>query len=223
MPIEKLRLSLLTIISGSIFCVLAKTILAPATPNNTVSLFAPFVFPTVVSLPEWQLLNSHLLAAPIPKNLEYAAGRHYQYIQKNQTLDIEMRYMINTSGSVRFFISSILQLPSQLKLAPRQREGVGFYYLFAHEQRAYLSTCINSRGSSTVTELQFQQNRYLYDMHLSRLLAWLLGKGTFKDRRCLWMHLSTPVKNSTFEDKYKTLEQTWFDLYKWWQPRFPQS
>jgi cyanosortase A-associated protein len=216
---EKLRLSFLAVIFGSVFLVLGRTILVPTTANSTVT---PFIFPTAVPLPEWQPLVSRPLAAPVPENLEYVSGRLYRYIQKNRTLDIEMRYMINTPAGVRFFIRFILPFPGQLTLALQEQEGVGFYYLFVYQQRAYLSTCINPRGGSTVTEFQFQRNRYLYDMHLGRLLAWMLG-GTFKDRRCLWAHLSTPLKNSSSENAYRILEQAWFDWYQWWRTRFPQS
>ena len=214
---EKLRLSLLAVIFGSVFCVLGKTIL-PLTAGN----ITPFVFPAAVPLPAWQPQKSRPLAAPIAEIPEYLSGRHYRYIQNDLTLDIEMRYMVNTPGHVKYFIRSIQPSPNQLTLALRQQKAVGFYYLFAHQRRAYLSTCINSRGGSTATESQFQQNRYLYDIHLGRLLPWLLGREAFQDKRCLWAHLSIPLKDSASEDAYQTLEKAWVDWYKWWRPRFPQ-
>lgn len=217
---EKLRLSLLAVIFGSVFCVLGKTILVPTPGNSTVT---PFVFPAAVPLPEWQALKSRPLAATPIAESPNPSARHYRYIQNDLTLDIEMRYLVNTLGHVQFFIRSIQQFPGQITFASRHKQGVGFYYLFTHERRAYLSTCINSRGGTTVSEAQFLQNRYLYDMQFGRLLLWLLNQGSFQDKRCLWAHLSIPLKNSASENAYQTLEQAWQDWYEWWQPRFPQT
>ena len=215
---EKLRLAILAVIFGSVFGVLGKTLI-PSTAAKTI----PFVFPTAIPLSVWQPHNSRPLATPIDKIPEYLSGRHYQYVQNGLTLDIEMRYIDNSPGHVKYFIRSILPSLNQLSLNLRQQEGVGFYYLFAYQQRAYISTCINSRGGSTVTESQFQQNRYLYDINLGRLVPWLLGQEPFQDKRCLWAQLSIPLKNSTSEDAYQTIEKAWFDWYQWWRPRFPQS
>ena len=214
---EKLRLSLLAVIFGSVFYILGKTIVPQSTANIN-----SFVFPKAVPLSAWQLQKSRPMDAPIAKIPSYLFGRHYQYIQNNLMLDIEMRYLVNTPGDVKYFIRFVPPLPGQLTLASlRQQQGVGFYYLFTHQQRAYLSTCINSRGGSTVTVSQFQQNRYLYDINLGRLVPWLLGQEPFQDKRCLWAQLSIPLNNSP-GDTYQTLEKAWFDWYRWWHPRFPQ-
>lgn len=213
---EKFRLSLLAVIFGSVFCVLGKTSLP-----STAAKSAPFVFPTTVPLPAWLPQKSAIVTAPITEVPEYLYGKQYRYIQNELTLDIEMRYMVNTPGHVKYFIRSVLPSPGQLTYTLRQQKGVGFYYIFEHQRRAYLSTCINSRGGTTVTELQFQQNRYRYDIHLSRLLPWLVGEEPFQDKRCLWAQLSIPLNNST-GDTYQTLEKAWFDWYQWWHPRFPQ-
>lgn len=224
---EKARIPFLAVIFGSVFFFLGKTILTPIVEKNTVT---SFVFPIAIPLPEWQLNKSSPLAAPLAESPAYLSGRHYQYIQNDLTLDIEMRYIVNTKGDVKFFIqnySSIPPLPSQLSLVLRQQEGIGFYSLFTYQQRAYLSTCINSRGGSTVTDLQFRQNRDIYDNIFNmrfkeRLLPWLQGRGSIRDMRCLWTHMSTPLKNSSLGDAYQTLEKEWFSWYEWWRPRFPQ-
>jgi cyanosortase A-associated protein len=51
----------------------------------------------------------------------------------------------------------------------------------------------------------------------------LLGQEALLDKRCLWVYLSIPLRNSSPEEAYKTLEQAWFSWYQWWQPRFPKS
>ena len=221
---EKLRLSLLAVIFGSVFFVLGRTILlTPSEGNSTVS---PLVFPKAVPLPEWQNLPSSPLAAPIAKMPHFLSGRHYRYIQKGLPLDIEMRYLVNTGGDVKGYIHTYSSMPlssSQLTLAVRQHSGIGFYSLSAYQHRAYLSTCINAHGGTTVTEVQFTLNQYIYDLRWGRLLTWLLGQGTARDWRCLWAHLSIPINNSSQSDAYQTLETAWFDWYKWWRPRLPKS
>lgn len=223
---EKVRTSLLVVIFGSVFFFLGRTILAPSAAKSTVT---PFAFPTAVPLPGWQLKNSSQKAAPIA-DPTFVSGRHYQYIQNDLTLDIEMGYIVNTKGDVNSFIqyySSMPPPPGKLSPVLRQQSGVGLYSLFAYQQRAYLSSCINSRGGSTVTDVQFRQNRDIYDniynmRFKERLLPWLQGRGSIRDMRCVWAHLSIPLKNSSPEDAYVTLEKAWESWYQWWYPRFPQ-
>lgn len=224
---EKIRISFLTIIFGSVFFFLGRAILLPTASKVKIT---SFIFPTAVPLPEWQLKNNQPLAVSMTESPNYLSGRYYQYIRNGLLLDIEMRYIVNTKGDVKSFIqdySSIPPFPAQLPLVLRQQEGIGFYGLFTYQQRAYLSTCINSRGGSTVTDLQFRQNRDIYDNILNmrfkeRLLPWLQGRGSIRDMRCLWTHMSIPIKSSSSEDAYQTLEKAWFSWYEWWRPRFPQ-
>ncbi len=220
---EKVRISLLAVIFGSACFVLARTILiAPVTGKNTVT---SFVFPTAVPLPQWQPSLSRPLAESLATGPKSLSGRHYQYTQKNLTLDIEMRYMVRTHGNVKSFIEKYYFLPlssGQPTLVLRQQENIGFYNLFTYQQRAYLSTCINSRGGSTVSPSQFRRNRLIYDMRLSRLFPWLVGQGSVRDRRCLWAHLSMPLKDSSPEESYRILESVWEPWYQWWFPRFPK-
>lgn len=209
-------------IFGSALFVLGKTTLAPVTSNRTAS---SFIFPIAVPLPQWQLSSSRTLADSITKGPKSLSGKHYQYIQKDLTLDIEMRYMVKTHGNVKSFIEKYYSLPlssGQLRMVLRQHEGIGSHHLFTYQQRAYLSTCINSSGGSTVSASQFNRNRLVYDLRLSRLFPWLLGQGFVRDRRCLWTHLSIPLKNSSPEEEYRILETVWESWYQWWSPRFPE-
>ena len=224
---DKIRVSLLAVILGSVFFFLGRTILTPTSDKSKTTVF---IFPTTVPLSEWQFEKSQPLTHPIAKDPNYLSGRYYQYVQNNLTLDIEMGYIVNTKGDVSSFIqnySSMPPSPGKFSLVLRQQSGTGFYNLFTYQQRAYLSSCINSRGGSTATDLQFRQNRYTYDTIYSmrfkeRLLPWLQGRVSIRDMRCLWAHLSTPLNNSSTEDAYQTLEKAWFSWYEWWHSRFPQ-
>jgi cyanosortase A-associated protein len=218
---KKIRISFLAITFGGVCFALGKSILYPSVSDRTP---LPFVFPPAVSLPEWQPVASSPLVSTTEESSNYLVGRHYRYIKQGLSLDIEMRYLVQTDGNVNFFIKKYKTIPSspgQLLPVLRQQEGVGSYNLFVHQGRAYLSTCINPRGGSTVTNNQFILNRYLYDVRLGRLLPWLLGQVELRDMRCLWAHMSVPLNNSSPENAYKTLEKAWVSWYKWWSPRFP--
>jgi cyanosortase A-associated protein len=46
---------------------------------------------------------------------------------------------------------------------------------------------------------QFLKNQVTYDLQIGRLMPWLLGEETLRDRRCLWAHLSTPLNGTNPE------------------------
>lgn len=212
------RLSFLAVTLLGVILVLAKSILIPAQSKHTASAF---VFPSTVPLTGWQPLSSNLLVTQNPKHLNYLSGRQYQYIQNDLQLNIEMRYVVNTVGDVKEFIKQNTNIPLS-KVALRQQAKIGFYNLFTTQGKAYLSSCINPRGGTTVTDRQFKQNRNTYDVQLNRLLPWLLGQENLKDNRCLWTHLSVPLKHTTSDHAYQKLETAFFSWYQWWEPRFPK-
>lgn len=223
---KKVRIVLLAGIFSSVLFFLGRVILVPTADKVKAT---SFVFPTAVPLPEWQIKNSSPLTSPIAQNPNSLSGWHYQYSRNDITLDIEMRYLVNTDGDVKSFLQNYFSTPPSpiRSMVLRQQPGVGFYSLFVAQQQAYLSTCINPRGGSTVTDSQFRQNRYtydnIYDMDFKdRLLPWLQGRVSIRDMRCVWAHLSIPLKHSSPENAYQTLEKAWFSWYKWWHPRFPQ-
>ncbi|OKH37898.1 cyanoexosortase A system-associated protein [[Phormidium ambiguum] IAM M-71] len=208
---ERTRLIVLISIFSAVVGVLVKSILFP-TPSKIAT---SFYLPEIVPLDGWQSLPSFPLL-----DSSSISGRRYQYINNNLRLDIEMRYFVNTSGEVRNFIKSYESISASPQI--KQKEGIGFYGMFTHQDRAYLSACINPHGFSTFTARQFKQNRNLYDVQFNRLLPWLLGQENLKDERCLWTYLSIPVKSSPPEVAYQNLENIWFSWYKWWSPRFPK-
>lgn len=224
---KQLRMPLLVLTCANVLFVLVRTILDPTIGKHTVT---PFVFPSVVTLPQWQLVASHPLKAqtierPPPLSKFILPARQYRYIQNDLRLDIEMRYKVETDGDVKQFIkdnTAIRFLLDQPLLIVRQQEGLGFYGLFVYQKRAYLDACINSQGGSTFTREQFSYNRIHYDVQFNRLLPWLLGQEALRDKRCLWTHLSIPLNQSSPESAYLILERAWFSWYKWWSTRFPK-
>lgn len=220
---KQLRSLLLVGTFVSVLCVFGRSILNPDIGERRVTSFE---FPLGVPLPGWQPLES----SPIDESAEhpnFRAGRHYRYVQSDLPLDIEMRYLGSSSMSVdvKRFIGSYTSIPlspGNPVLVLRQQQGVGFYSLFTYQARSYLSACINPRGGSTVTYEQFNRNRLVYDLRFSRLLPLLLGQENLRDRRCLWAHLSIPLKRLSPESSYPILEEAWFTWYQWWSPRFPK-
>lgn len=221
---RQLRVPLLAITCVSVVCLVGKAILSPI---KTSREFTPFVFPQVVPLLEWQPMQSRPLASLKVKQSEKTApvlaSRSYQYVQNNLPLDIEMRYVVTPSGEVKSLIRDYtpFDVPNAL-IQQRQQAGIGFHILFVHQQRAYLSSCINPYGGSTINHKQFLQNQLSHSIRFERLLPVLLGQESLQDKRCLWAYLSLPLKNSSPESAYQTLEKAWVSWYQWWKPNFPK-
>lgn len=183
-----------------------------------------YTFPDV-TLSQWKLsfsqpVKPHLVSSSAYISGDFIAGKHYRYRQDDKLLDIEMRYFANTNGDLKSFITSQTgELSSVLK-----NSKVGFYSLYADRDKAYLSACINPRGVSTVTSDRFNRNLMIHDTRLNNILPWLLGRSEFRDKRCLWAHLSMPLERKiSSEETYKTLETVWFDWHNWWRSHYPNS
>lgn len=220
------RQMLISFTFAGVFLTLGKFSLDPNAGNRPVK---PFAFAEVIPLPGWQLLKSHSLVEPVAslpssKWDSVLASQKYYYKQNNQQMEIEMRYVVGTLGDLYGYFTELssMRLQKAQLLQLRQQEGVGFYSVFVYQGRSHLSACINPRGSSTVTSAQFATNRHTHDLQLQRLVPWLLGKESLQDRRCLWVHLSTPLNQVSTETTYSVLEKAWLPWYQWWSGHFPQ-
>ncbi|GAB1543906.1 hypothetical protein NUACC21_65820 [Scytonema sp. NUACC21] len=212
---KQLRLPILALTFSSTLLVLGKVILLPKSENPTVS---SFIFPEQVPLPQWQFKKSRALPNSKKLHFELFAQRHYEYVRNDLSLDIEVRYV--AEGNVPMFIKKFTSIASFATV--HQQGGVGYYGLGIDRGRAYLSACINPYGSSTFTEEQFNKNRFLNEMQVQHLVSWLLSQRQLQNKRCLWTHLSVPLKDSSPKAAFQVLENTWFSWYQWWQPRFPK-
>ena len=201
---------------------LAKSVVDP----RTVSAIDNYTFPKSVELPQWQLsiskpVDANLVKPPAYILGEFVAGKHYRYLQSGKSLDIEMRYFANTNGDLKSFITS---QTGELSSVLKRDQDIGFYSVYTHEDKAYLSACINPYGNSTVTSDGFNRNLMTYDTRIGSILPWLLGQADFRDKRCLWAHLSTSFNNDVGVDEtYKTLETAWRDWYQYWRSHYPNS
>lgn len=204
----------------------AYALITPTAGNQPV---AEFKFPQYIKLnsqPQIIALNvTPSIDADTPKNQpeKIRAKQKYQYISQKPAIEFEVSYLVNTRGDVVNYLHQYTDLPPE---AIEQQQiakipNVGDHILLNHSDRAYLSSCISPRSLSSVTQQQFSQYRYQNDLKLSVIWNWLQGKASIRDRRCLWVNLSTPIVSNP-QAAYQTLEKTWQEFYHWWLPNFPQ-
>lgn len=211
---ERFRLGLILLLISSVLIVLGKISLYP-NQKNTVA----FTVPQTVSLLGWKLKKSH----PINENYQnFQSGREYQYHQNQTTIEVEVRHLVNTDGDVKKYLQVYRSMSLPQPPLIRSQPGIGFYGLVTEGDRAYLSACLNPRGESTFTGIQFGRNRNTLDLQLDRILPWLLGTVELRDYRCLWVTLSIVTEGSPEQD-YRVLEAAWFSLYPDLQSQFSRQ
>jgi cyanosortase A-associated protein len=216
------QFAILAALCGSAFLVLGKSVFYPTDVTAAKSKSA-LNLPAVASLPGWQLQSSNPSNNPTdsnqnkiePQNSLLLSGRSYQFSRKQDALDLEIRYLIETDGDVikmlKGYKSIFIDESSSLM---RQRSHIGSYILFTDAKQAHLSACINPSGNSSVTRAQFQSDRNNYDLQFSRIMAWLTGQAELRQKHCLWVHLSSPLNHDSPTTTYQNLESAWFYWYQ---------
>ena len=209
-----------------------------------VSLFVPryqdrpkFRLPDQVSISDWQFLNSENIFALLhnPQKAKVADARRYLYTLSTQdSLRVDALY-IKASVAVPKFLEILnLQYPADSlnnNLSIRHQKNIGYYALFNDQDRVYLSSCINPRGLSTVTQDQLIKNRSDYDFTPDRIGAYLLGFSYIRDDRCLFTVMSVSLQksqtsnlqNNSLDDHHQKLEKAWTNWYQKWENNFPRQ
>ena len=219
---QPVRISLLAITAGAALLILGKLLTLPKV--DKASAQAVNTLQPVVPLPGWQLLDNSELKA----NKDSRFGRGYRFQQGNRTLNADVHYMTSDGNVSRYLFVYSPVRTANANLKVKYQPETGYYGVLSHKGQAYLTACVNPRGQSTVTEQQFTQSRYTYDLKPNRILPWVLGQESLIDRRCLWTLLSTPVPTSTTPEAseaaaYKTLETAWLSWHQWWQANYPPN
>jgi cyanosortase A-associated protein len=151
--------------------------------------------------------------------------------RQQQPIDIQVRYItdgVATSPAIRSLLPAFTDVPATV-LVPattKERSDVGEYSLFVHKDKAYLSTCINPQGITTVTGDKFHANSNpnpLKGLPVNRLLPWILGQQTLRDSRCIWTALSMPIDRTAPDGTMKKLETIGVTWIRWWQANFPAA
>ncbi len=148
--------------------------------------------------------------------------QEYQYIQDDLNINLEISYLVNTRGDIESYLKQYTNIASKA-IANKQIaeiEAIGYHALFRDRDRAYLSSCVSPRSPSNVTQKQFSTYRYQNDLTLQIGWEWLQGKSSIRDRRCLWINMSTPLIGDS-QTAYKTLETAWQEIYPWLSLNFP--
>lgn len=199
---------------------LVYSLLVPSAGNRQV---AEYTFPREIPLASGNALADR--ASPQPTAIEEVikAQQQYQYLQDGREIDLAVTYLVGTQGDVGTYLQNYTSIEPEVirSKSLQQLAEVGYHVLFSDRHRAYLSSCISPRSPSSVTQKQFSQYRYQNDLQWQVGLNWLQGKASIRDRRCLWVLLSTPVTQEKIKNDYQALEVAWQDLYQWWRPNFP--
>ncbi len=224
---NQLRVPFLAIVLGGTWSALAWGMLKPNTSQTDDSSpqLASFTFPEQVPLSGWQQVNIQETNSSATEKLvskTFITDQLYRYERDNVSLDIEMHYMQVPKGDVNHLIGRHTVLPPTLEV--HQLEGKGAYGLLQHQQKLYLTSCINPQGNSTVTNRQYALNKAFNEVRLQRLGNWLLGKEGLIDQRCLWTIMSLSMENAIEEEKiHLILKESWTSWFNWWQSRFPEG
>ena len=150
------------------------------------------------------------------------ARQQYKYTKNERAIALDINYLVGTRGDVATYLQNYTDISDRAIKAKsiEQIEGIGHHALLTDNQQAYLTSCISPRSLSNVTQKQFSLYRYENDLNWQTGWKWLQGQASIRDRRCLWILLSTPVTQNIQAD-YEALETAWEDIYHWWLPNFP--
>ena len=218
------RSYMLALTSISINFAVVCTLFFPSVGNRAV---ADYKFPERLKLPVNKVFiqepNHQGLVTTESKEEIIKAYQHYKYLQDGRELDLDLSYFVGTRGDVATYLHNYTTIDAEVIKAKliKQVDGIGYHAFFTDNNRAYLSSCISPHSLSNVTQRQFSQHRYQNDLKWQVALAWLQGKASIRDRRCLWVLLSTPITQGNSQTDYQALERVWQDIYQMWSTNFP--
>ena len=218
---------LLIVSSISINLAVVYSFLIPTAGNRQV---AEFEFPQNFDTAQ-AIAFPNLEAIATPQNFTnqqqtevIKARQQYKYTKNGRAIALEINYLVGTRGDVTAYLQNYTDISEQTIKTKSigQIEGIGHHALFRDNQQAYLTSCISPRSLSNVTQKQFSQYRYENDLNWQTGWKWMQGQASIRDRRCLWVLLSTPATKDSIKADYQALETAWEDIYQWWIPNFPK-
>ncbi|NDJ19111.1 cyanoexosortase A system-associated protein [Myxacorys almedinensis] len=223
---------MLAIALGGSLLAIAKTFF----PSDSLPKTPTFTFPTSVSIPGWQFLQSNEVAvqkrfspALVSRLDEHTiAGRQYQYRRAGNAITIEMRYLMRGIVDVPSILQERTLTLNQPEWTPRDRASIGTYALYEQNRTPHISTCITPHGNTLVQDSEFRRYQTYPTVVIKRLLPWVLGQAPLRDTRCLWVDISikhtvpAPVPTAASPLSTPELEEAWAEWVQSWQGRFPQ-
>jgi cyanosortase A-associated protein len=218
---KTLRIPCLALVLGGTIIALGIGSKTPLQPRPEI---AAYIFPATIDLPNWQQTDHYPLPKPEDKKLAPIASQAYQYQRDGKVLTIEMRYLTAAKGDIAQFMRWHTKIPDSVSTEIQQNPDNGSYIFFTYQNKAYLSACINPQGASTATGRQYLQSKLLSGINPKQFVGWLTGKDTLFDQRCLWSHLSLPLRPATNPSEARQiLQESWGSWYIWWVNHFPKS
>jgi cyanosortase A-associated protein len=195
---------------------LASIVLLGAVALAPVWQSAPtdFQFPEPPVLVGWQLTDSRIGTREVPRTPRAEAVARYDYRDERRLLiEIEVRRFKEATGDVAGYARARLDVTPGVERG--ERAGLGDYVLFEHEQKLWLSACIDTQGMVTATPAQFDHNRRLKDRTVVRLAAWMAGRAPLEDRRAAWVLIAAPLAAGEREALLGKLEGVLSELALW--------
>ncbi|MEO1340351.1 MAG: cyanoexosortase A system-associated protein [Cyanobacteria bacterium J06635_13] len=212
--------------SISISLAVVYAFLVPSAGNRQV---AEFQFPQ--SFAQAQAIATTDKLIPDEAATEVILARQkYQYPQTgqgmfaaNSVIALEINYLVGTRGDIVSYLQNYTDISAEAIKAKSSKylEGIGHYAVIKDYNQTYLTSCISPRSLSNVTQKQFSQYRYQQDLNWQTAWQWLQGKASIRDRRCLWVLLSTPMTQDNVRESDQALVSAWKEIYQWWLPNFP--
>lgn len=151
------------------------------------------------------------------------AARRYSYQNNLTELVSTLRYVVNANGEfpgIRNPNFSNFDVNAVKQKSNAHSNGQDEFLLFTDNATTHLISCITPRGKSVINQnslILSDRIRHTLLNPLS-LYGWLKGERLLWDRRCLWIHLASPV-NSPHTDN--SLENAWQQLLQYWKSNFP--
>lgn len=211
------RSSILAIALGGSLLTLGFGLQTALQPRPTV---AEITLPETVPLTGWQLIQSSPLLPEGSALLKPISSRVYQYrnVQGGE-LEVQAYYLDANKADIEDFLKNYTTLPSRPQIS--YQLNIGAIALIPAQHRMYLSACINPQGPSTVTADQYLRAKLLSGKTFSWFKDWLWGRANLLDQRCLWSHLSVPLRSpSANQEAQLVLQEAWRNWFEWTQAKF---
>lgn len=191
-------------------------------PTTPAPLDRDVPLPQTLSLPGWDAQFTQSITSP-PSDSRYhriRSGQRYAYRQGDRTLQVTVRDVVETEGDIDLLMANTRELVKKDRSTVVDRQSNrGFYRLFTEQNQAYLQSCVNRNGYTTVTATQFRQNAYTQALQPQQWFGWLLSQRSLLGRRCLWIQMSTPIVEQDAQGAYATLEENWKALVAQYHPQ----
>lgn len=205
--LKTFKISCLAVVLASSFITISVSLFIPNLQNRP-----KFQFPNQLSLRGWEFQSSNDFDIAL-KNGAIAAKQYVYILPKQDVIKIDSLYISGTTPITKYLEISGFN-PSQ-NLNIHYLDSIGYYALFSNKDRAYLSSCINTHGITTINEKQF-----IHNINLEHISFYLFGIRDLRDRKCFLTTLSVSLKTTKLNQAYAILENSWIHWHQNWKANF---